>query len=100
MFLFESDAEGKFNRIPDIRKTIEYLYQIKQCEEACSHEIEKFGGDTVLINEERMKKADRNLKKWIEMTERLLTRHPSTSMGDNAEQQSLRELFEVNLDFE
>ncbi|CAF4671789.1 unnamed protein product, partial [Rotaria magnacalcarata] len=41
-----------------------------------------------------MKKADRQLKKWIDMTERLLSRHPSTNSGDNTEQQALRDLFE------
>jgi hypothetical protein len=42
-----------------------------------------------------MKKADRQLKKWIDMTERLLNRHPSTNSGDNTEQQALKELFDV-----
>ena len=66
-------------------------------EESCTREIEKFGGDTVLINEERMKKADRYLKKWIDMTERLLSRHPSTNSGDQAEQQALKDLFDVRI---
>jgi len=44
-----------------------------------------------------MKKADRQLKKWIDMTERLLNRHPSTNSGDSAEQQALKELFDVRL---
>jgi hypothetical protein len=44
-----------------------------------------------------MKKADRQLKKWIDMTERLLSRHPSTNSGDNAEQQALKDLFDVRL---
>ncbi|CAF3964124.1 unnamed protein product [Rotaria sp. Silwood2] len=88
------DAEGKFTQIPDQRRTIEYLTQIKLWEDSCTREIEKFGGDTVLINEERMKKADRQLKKWIEMTERLLSRHPSTNSGDHSEQQVLRDLFD------
>ncbi|CAF1214104.1 unnamed protein product [Rotaria sordida] len=88
------DLEGKFIHIPDQRKTIEYLSQIKLWEESCTREIEKFGGDTVLINEERMRKADRQLKKWIEMTERLLNRHPSTNSGDHTEQQALRDLFD------
>jgi hypothetical protein len=42
-----------------------------------------------------MRKADRQLKKWIDMTERLLSRHPSTNSGDNEEQQALKELFDV-----
>ncbi|CAF3662745.1 unnamed protein product [Rotaria sp. Silwood1] len=88
------DLEGKLTQIPDQRKTIEYLSQIKLWEESCTREIEKFGGDTVLINEERMKKADRQLKKWIEMTERLFSRHPSTNSGDHSEQQALRDLFD------
>ena len=29
------------------------------------------------------------------MTERLLSRHPATNSGDNAEQQSFKELFDV-----
>ncbi|CAF3331691.1 unnamed protein product [Rotaria socialis] len=88
------DLEGKLSQVPDPRKVIEYLNEIKRWEDSCTHEIEKFGGDTVLINEERMKKADRQLKKWIDMTERLLSRHPSTNSGDNTEQQALRDLFE------
>ena len=44
-----------------------------------------------------MRKADRQLKKWIDMTERLLNRHPSTNSGDSIEQQALRELFDVKI---
>lgn len=80
-FYSYSDLEGKLINIPDIRKAIEYLGSTKLWEESCTREIEKFGGDTVLINEERMKKADRHLKKWIDMTERLLSRHPSTKVS-------------------
>ena len=69
----------------------------KVWEESCTREIEKFGGDTVLINEERMRKADRYLKKWIDMTERLLARHPAANSGDDAEQQGLKDLFEVRI---
>ncbi len=94
---FYSDLEGKLNHIPDPKKAIEYLGYTKLWEESCTREIEKFGGDTVLINEERMRKADRQLKKWIDMTERLLNRHPSTNSGDNVEQQALRELFDVRI---
>jgi len=96
---FSSDIEGKLIHIPDVRKTIEYLGYTKLWEELCTREIEKFGGDTVLINEERMKKADKQLKKWIDMTERLLNRHPSTNSGDNSEQQVLKELFDVKINF-
>jgi len=81
--------------VPDIKRANEYLRSTKLWEESCTREVEKFGGDTVLINEERMKKADRNLKKWIDMTERLLSRHPATNSGDQAEQQSLKDLFDV-----
>jgi len=94
---FYSDLEGKLIHVPDIRKAIDYLAYTKLWEESCTREIEKFGGDTVLINEERMKKADRQLKKWIDMTERLLNRHPSTNSGDSTEQQTLKELFDVRL---
>jgi len=94
---FSSDLEGKLIHVPDVKKATEYLAQTKLWEESCAREIEKFGGDTVLINEERMKKADRQLKKWIDMTERLLSRHPSTNSGDNAEQQALKDLFDVRL---
>lgn len=90
-----SDLEGKLTSTPDIRRAVDYLGYTKLWEESCTREIEKFGGDTVLINEERMKKADRQLKKWIDMTERLLNRHPSTNSGDNAEQQALKDLFDV-----
>jgi hypothetical protein len=41
-----------------------------------------------------MRKADRQLKKWIDMTDRLLSRHPSANSGDNAEHQALKELFD------
>lgn len=88
------DADGKFIQVPDIKRAIEYLSSTKHWEESCTREVEKFGGDTVLINEERMKKADRNLKKWIDMTERLLSRHPATNSGDQTEQQALRDLFD------
>ena len=44
-----------------------------------------------------MKKADRHLKKWIDMTERLLNRHPSSNTGDNNEQEALKDLFEVRI---
>ena len=91
-----SDNEGKFIQVPDPSKAIEYLGHTKNWEESCTYEIEKFGGDSVLINEERMKKADRQLKKWIDMTERLLGRHPTTSSGENKEQQTLKDLFDVN----
>ena len=90
-----SDLEGKYVQTPDTRKAIEYLGYTKIWEESCTREIEKFGGDTVLINEERIKKADRYLKKWIDMAERLLSRHPSSNSGDTAEQQALRDLFDV-----
>jgi hypothetical protein len=97
MNLFRSDLEGKLIQIPDIRKAIEYLAYTKIWEESCTREIEKFGGDTVLINEERMRKGDRHLKKWIDMTERLLSRHPPSNSGDNTEQQALKDLFEVRI---
>jgi len=44
-----------------------------------------------------MKKADRQLKKWIDMTDRLLNRHPSSHSGENSEEQTLKELFEVRI---
>ena len=97
MTLFLSDAEGKLTQTPDQSKSVEYLNRIKQWEETCTREIEKFGGDTVLINEERIKKADRHLKKWTDMTERLLNRHPSSNSGNNAEQEALRNLFDVTI---
>lgn len=90
-----SDAEGKLTQVPDQRRAIEYLGYTKLWEESCTREIEKFGGDTVLINEDRLRKADRCLRKWIDMTERLLGRHPATGDGDAAEQQSLKEFFQV-----
>ncbi|UJR32075.1 hypothetical protein I4U23_019543 [Adineta vaga] len=88
------DADGKITHIPDPKKTIEYLTQTRIWEELCTHEVERFGGDTILVNEERMKKADRNLKRWIDMTERLLNRHPSSNTGDNIEQETLKDLFD------
>jgi hypothetical protein len=44
-----------------------------------------------------MKKADKSFKKWIDMTERLLSRHPSTNTADNAEQQAIRDFFDVRI---
>jgi hypothetical protein len=44
-----------------------------------------------------MKKGDRYLKKWIDMTERLLARHPASNSGDDTEQQALKDLFEVRI---
>ncbi|CAF0912480.1 unnamed protein product [Adineta ricciae] len=88
------DPDGKLLSIPDSKKTIEYLTQTRVWEELCTHEVEKFGGDTILVNEERMKKADRNLKRWIDMTERLLNRHPSSTTGESSEQEALKDLFD------
>ena len=81
-------------QIPDQRRAIEYLGYTKLWEEFCTREIEKFGGDTVLINEDRLRKADRYLRKWIDMTERLLGRHPTIGDGDAIEQQMLKEFFQ------
>ncbi|CAF1239746.1 unnamed protein product [Adineta steineri] len=88
------DHDGKLKHLPDQKKTIEYLTQTRIWEESCTREVEKFGGDTILINEERMKKADRQLKKWIDMTERLLNRHPPSNTGDNNEREALKDLFD------
>lgn len=67
----------------------------KGCEDSCTREIEKFGGDTVLINEDRLRKADRHLRNWIEMSERLLSRHPSTSSADSNDQTMFNETFQM-----
>ena len=92
LFFYFRDPDGKLLSIPDSRKTIEYLTQTRVWEELCTHETEKFGGDTILVNEERMKKAERNLKRWIDMTERLLNRHPSSTTGESSEQEALKDL--------
>ena len=91
-----SDHEGKFARVPDVNRAIEYLGYTKLWEELCAREVEKFGGDTILINEDRMKKADRQLRKWIELTNRLLARHPSAMSSEvNADHHVLTVSFEV-----
>ena len=82
-------------QVPDQRKAIEYLGFTKLWEDTCTREIEKFGGDTVLINEERLRKADRQLRNWIELYERLITRHPSTSTSDTADLKAFKEVFDV-----
>ncbi len=71
--------DGKLQQLPDLRKATNIFGELRYWQELIYKQSELFCGDSVLISEEKLNKAEHFLNKWMDATSMLVNRHSSSA---------------------